>query len=531
MILLIDHYDSFTFNLYQQISELGKTVKVVRYDEITVDAIEAMQPEAIVFSPGPGHPKDKQQSLTIIRALYHRYPMLGICLGHQLIALAFGGTITRATQIKHGKTSLITHHSEGPFSAFTAPIVAMRYHSLVVDETPAQFSCIATAVDDDTIMAIRHQHYPVVGLQFHPESIGTKDGTTLLAQFFRSYHNTTSIQQHLLALSEGKDLPTQALQTIMDDILEGNLTESEIAALLMGLKMKGETVEEITALVTSLTKHATPITVSDQVIDICGTGGDGVQSFNVSTTTAFVLAGAGAKVVKNGNRSVSSKTGSADVLEHLGLPLNLTADETTQLLEDIGIAFLFAPHIHPKLKPIMKVRRDLKVPTIFNLIGPLTNPIALHSQFMGVYRRDMLEKLAQTLHALGRERAVVINGAGYVDEASLAGDNVLAILYDGKVQTKIINAKDYGLENAPLDAIRGGEALENATILQGILQGERGPKRDTVIFNAAIAMFAYGMCSIEEGIERAKSSIDSGNALAKLQAMQQFAKQRLEVIS
>lgn len=529
MILLIDHYDSFTYNLYQLMSELGKTVRVVRYDEISIAAIEAMEPEAIVLSPGPGSPYDKTQSLEIVRALYHRYPMLGVCLGHQIIAAAFGATITAAPTIKHGKTSFVTHDGSGPFAAFEQAIVAMRYHSLVVDEHSLhdKLLVIAHARDDGAVMAIRHKQYPVYGVQFHPESIGTPEGKLLMAQFFRTYKKTNQLREQLLALSTGQDISPSAMHALMDDILQGEASDSEIAALLMALKMKGETAAEITALVEALTAHAQPIATSGIVIDNCGTGGDGSQSFNVSTTSAFVLAGAGVKIAKNGNRSVSSQTGSADVLEHLGIPLDLTPEETSHLLETQGIAFMFAPHIHPKLKHIMKVRRDLKIPTIFNMIGPLTNPIALQTQIMGVYRKDMMPMIAEALHHLGRKRAIVIYGAGGVDEASLAGDNHLLIMENGKQTTMTIHPTDVGLQTAPLEAIKGGEAIENADILLRVLQGERGPQRDTVLLNSALAMFAYGnVATIEAGVALARQSIDSGQALAKLQAIQQFAKQR-----
>lgn len=533
MILLIDHYDSFTYNLYQLIGELGKTVRVVRYDEITIEAIEEMEPEAIILSPGPGTPLTKTNSLEIVRALYHRYPMLGVCLGHQIIAAAFGANIVKAQSIKHGKTSLIEHNGTGPFSATEGPISVMRYHSLAVSpqQLHEDLEIIATAKEDDEIMALRHKRYPVYGFQFHPESIGTKDGKKLMAQFFRSYRKTTTMRAQLAALSEGKDLSYAEIEETVDEILQGNITDSELAAFLMGLKAKGETVDEITALVDVLRKNATAFTqFSGNILDNCGTGGDGAQSFNVSTTAAFVLAGAGVKIAKHGNRSVSSKTGSADVLEHLSVALDFSVDETAMLLEKNNISFLFAPFVHPKIKHVMKVRRDLKIPTIFNMIGPLINPVPLETQLVGIYRRDMLHLTADVLHKMGRKRAVVINGAGFVDEATLAGENHLVLLEDGKKTDMILTPEDVGLTRAPLEAIRGGEAIENAEILQAILQGERGAKRDTVLLNAAIALFAYGKAkTIQEGVTLAAHSIDSGAALSKLHYLVDYASTRKQV--
>ncbi|MCP3762841.1 anthranilate phosphoribosyltransferase [Domibacillus sp. A3M-37] len=336
------------------------------------------------------------------------------------------------------------------------------------------------------------------------------------------------MKKHLLTLSAGESLPFAEMEDAVTEILQEDVSDSEIAAFLMALKAKGETVDEIAALVHVLRQNAISTrTVWKNVMDNCGTGGDGSQSFNISTTSAFVLAGAGVKVAKHGNRSVSSKTGSADVLEHLGVSLDFLADETDKLLDENGITFLFAPHVHPKLKRIMKVRRDLKIPTIFNLIGPLTNPVQLDTQLLGIYRRDMLDMMADVLNRLGRKRAVVLNGAGYMDEASLAGENHLVVLENGTVEKMIVTAESVGLPEYSLDEIKGGEAIENAEILKRILEGELGACRDTVVLNAGIGLFANGKAkTVKEGVEMAQESIDSGAALSKLNYLVDYSKSR-----
>ncbi|MET1032135.1 anthranilate phosphoribosyltransferase [Domibacillus tundrae] len=336
------------------------------------------------------------------------------------------------------------------------------------------------------------------------------------------------MKKHLLTLSAGESLPFAEMEEAVTEILQEDVSDSEIAAFLMALKAKGETVDEIAALVHVLRQNAISTrTVWKNVMDNCGTGGDGSQSFNISTTSAFVLAGAGVKVAKHGNRSVSSKTGSADVLEHLGVSLDFLADETDKLLDENGITFLFAPHVHPKLKRIMKVRRDLKIPTIFNLIGPLTNPVQLDTQLLGIYRRDMLDMMADVLNRLGRKRAVVLNGAGYMDEASLAGENHLVVLENGTVEKMIVTAESVGLPEYSLDEIKGGEAIENAEILKRILEGELGACRDTVVLNAGIGLFANGKAkTVKEGVEMAQESIDSGAALSKLNYLVDYSKSR-----
>ena len=332
----------------------------------------------------------------------------------------------------------------------------------------------------------------------------------------------------LQKLSNGHSLEREEMRRAVQELFFEETTESQIACFLTLLKMKGETVEEMTALVEVLREKAMPITSTMAgVLDNCGTGGDGSQSFNISTTSAFVLAGAGVKVAKHGNRSISSKTGSADVLEHLGIALDFQANEVESLLKETNIAFLFAPHVHSGLRRIMKVRKELKIPTIFNLIGPLTNPVRLETQLVGVYRRDKLITMAHVLNELGRKRAIVLNGADYMDEASLAGENHLVLLDKGEITPLTLTGEDVGLPCYTLEEIRGGDARENAQILQDVLEGKEGAYADTVLFNAGIALFAHGKVkSFAEGVKLARESIESGRANEKLKTLVQYSQQR-----
>ncbi|MDX8045110.1 anthranilate phosphoribosyltransferase [Gracilibacillus sp. S3-1-1] len=293
-----------------------------------------------------------------------------------------------------------------------------------------------------------------------------------------------------------------------------------IGGFLTALKTKGETADEITGIVNVIREKSTlklPTDISG-AMDNCGTGGDGSQSFNISTTSAFVIAGAGITVAKHGNRSISSKTGSADVLEHLGISLDLSTEQTNEILQDNGIAFLFAQNVHPAMKRVMKARKELGVPTIFNLIGPLTNPVELSTQLLGTYRRDSLETLANVLNKLGRKRALVLNGAGHMDEASLAGENHLVLLDRGEIMQFTLTPEEVGLPVVDNDLIRGGDAKDNAVILREVLEGKKGPHRDTVLFNAGLAIFANGKAqTVQQGVAMARESIDSGAALMKLE--------------
>lgn len=326
-------------------------------------------------------------------------------------------------------------------------------------------------------------------------------------------------------VQEGIHLSFEEMKDAAHHIFDERTPSEEIKSFLMALSEKGERAQEVAALATVMKSFAIPLRMPQgDFMDNCGTGGDGVNTFNISTTTAFVLAGAGAQLAKHGNRKVSSSSGSSDVLEALGIRLDFSAEELTELLEQEGLAFLFAPQVHPKMKRIGAIRQEIGRPTIFNLVGPLTNPYELTSQFTGISKRDFLMEYASVLAMLGRERAVVVAGAGGMDEASLAGQNSFVLLDRGDLIPFTLTPDDVGLQEAPLTAIRGGDAKENAQLIRTILSGERGPQFDTVVFNAGIGLFADGRVgTIQEGVKKAVDSILSGRALQKLEAMVAFS--------
>ncbi|MFB7138148.1 anthranilate phosphoribosyltransferase [Gottfriedia sp. NPDC056225] len=342
------------------------------------------------------------------------------------------------------------------------------------------------------------------------------------------------MKEYLQRLANRESFTVEEMQVAVQRILQDDqISDSEIAAFLVALKTKGETVNEIAGLVNAIRNHTVGFTRKfHHVIDNCGTGGDNSSSFNVSTTSAFVIAASGIPIAKHGNRSMSSKTGSADVLEQLGVELSIPTQSSEELLEDIGMTFLFAPYVHPRLKKVMKVRRELQIPTIFNLIGPLTNPVELETQLLGIYRRDYLEVFAEVLKKLGRKRAIVLNGAGHLDEASLAGENHIVLLENDELKKMTLHPEEVGLSYYPNEAIKGGDAKRNADILLRVLKGEKGVFRDTVLLNAGLAIYTSGIVNrIDEGIKKAKESIDSGAAHEKLQKLiEKTSKLKREVI-
>lgn len=307
--------------------------------------------------------------------------------------------------------------------------------------------------------------------------------------------------------------------------------KEEIASFLTALSTKGETAHEVAALATVMRLFALNVPTKASVyMDNCGTGGDGLNTFNISTASAFVLAGAGVQMAKHGNRKISSASGSADVLEALGIHTNITIEQTVELLETEGIAFLYAPNVHPKLKRIGEVRRSLGKPTIFNLVGPLTNPVSLSTQFTGINRPNFVMEYASVLQMLGRERAIVVSGPQGLDEASLAGQNTFVLVDKGDLIPFSLTAEDAGLSYAPLESIRGGNAAENAVIMRKLLAGEQSAYFDTVLLNAGIGLFSDGKAeTVKEGVDMARDSIFSGRALQKLEAVVAFSEKIKEV--
>jgi anthranilate phosphoribosyltransferase len=320
----------------------------------------------------------------------------------------------------------------------------------------------------------------------------------------------------------------------MEEILSGRAAEASIVALLAALREKGETVEELVGFARAMRRHATPIFPEDSrpeelLVDTCGTGGDASGTFNISTAAAFVVAGAGVRVAKHGNRSISSKCGSADVLEALGVSLDIAPERVGAAVREVGIGFLFAPAMHSAMKHAMPARRLLGR-TAFNLLGPLTNPAGARVQVIGVFSDQVVEKVALVLGELGVERAFVVHGAGGLDEISLSGETKVGEVIGNAVRLYEITPEDFGLERAPLSAISGGDAMENAKILSAILAGERGPRRDIVVANAAAVLVAAGRSAdFLEGAQLAAESIDCRAALKKLNALVAFTSTALPI--
>ena len=349
------------------------------------------------------------------------------------------------------------------------------------------------------------------------------------------------IKKLISKVIKGENLTEFEMEKAIDAIMTGNATPAQIGGFITALRLKGETVDEITGAARAVRAKATKIRLNNHavnldrdeiniedetILDTCGTGGVGTRTFNVSTATAFVAAGGGIKVAKHGNRAVSSLCGSADVLENLGVKLDITSSDVERCIGEVGIGFLYAPLFHGAMKYAAGPRREIGIRTIFNLLGPLTNPAAASAQVLGVYEPDLTEKMAHALRRLGTREAFVVCGKGTFDEISICGPTRVSHLKDGEVRTFDITPEEYGFKRATPDAIVGGNARENAQIIRSILDGKKGAKRDMVLLNAGAAFVAAGLDGdFKEGIERARDSIDSGRAREKLNSLVNFTQQ------
>jgi anthranilate phosphoribosyltransferase len=326
------------------------------------------------------------------------------------------------------------------------------------------------------------------------------------------------MQSAIKAVTENKDLSSEEMASVMRLIMTGEATPAQVGGFLIGLRMKGETVEEVAAAASVMRELSTRVDVDkDRLVDTCGTGGDASGSFNISTASAFVVAAAGARVAKHGNRSVSSKSGSADVLEAAGVNLELSPEQVAACVNDIGVGFMFAPMHHSAMKHAIGPRREMAVRTIFNVLGPLTNPAGAPNQVLGVFSKDWVEPLARVLKRLGSEHVLVVHADDGLDEISIGAATHIAELKDGEVTTYTVQPEDFGMKRADLSALRADDAEHSLQIIKSVLANEAGPARDIVCLNAGAAIYAAGLAdSFAAGVDRAKEVIASGEAAAKL---------------
>ena len=332
------------------------------------------------------------------------------------------------------------------------------------------------------------------------------------------------IKEAIQALVSGRSLTRDEAASVMEEIMAGEATPAQFGAFVTALRLKGETVDEIIGLARVMRAKAMPVNISGPVVDTCGTGGDGAGTFNISTAAAFVAAGAGLRVAKHGNRAMSSHCGSADVLEALGVKIDLDAEPVRRCLEEVGIGFMFAPVFHPAMKYAASPRREIGIRTVFNILGPLTNPAGAKAQVVGVADELLVKKLASVLQGLGCCHALVVHGDDGLDEITITGRSRVCEIKEGDLKSYTVSPEDFGLARAELASLKGGSAGENAELLRRVLAGDPGPRRDAVVMNAAAALVAGDrVATLKDGVALAEEVIDSGRALAKLERLIDFS--------
>ncbi len=540
MILLIDNYDSFTYNLYQAIGVMVPDIKVVRNDEITLDEIGEMKPQAIILSPGPCYPAQAGITEDVVKRFSGKIPMLGICLGHQAIAEAFGGRIVHAEKQLHGKqTPVLIDNQEPLFEELPSAIDAARYHSLAVERSTLPECLKVIAADSDgTIMAIKHREHLTYGIQFHPESVLTPVGSQIIANFLKEAGiefkpipgvelpdaQKVELKPLIAKAAAGEHLTQEEARRAVDIIMSGRATNAQTAALLMAMRLNVETPEEITGCALGMRGKMTTVPHSREVLEIVGTGGDLAQSFNISTTSAFVISSLGQAVAKHGNRSVSSKSGAADVLECLGVKIATTPAQASACIEEVGMSFLFAQSYHKAMRFVGPVRGQIGVRTVFNILGPLTNPANAEYNIIGVYEERLLDIVAEVLKNLGVKHSMVVFGTDGLDEFSISAPTAVREINGGEITAYEVTPESVGLSCYDKSEIVGGTAEENAKITRGILSGEiKGAKRDIVLLNSGAALYVCGKAaSIEEGVKLAAEAIDSGKAASQVDKLVEF---------
>ena len=512
MILMIDNYDSFVFNVEQYLKEMtDDEVITVRNDAITIDDIKKMNPDKIIFSPGPKHPKDSGICLEILNNIDElgNIPILGICLGHQAIGMNFGGEIRRLENPLHGKTSEITVLSENSvlFKNLPKKFKVMRYHSLYVDNIPEELEVTARS-EDGIAMAVEHKSKNIFGIQFHPESFFTEYGKNMIRNFLnievsetlqnnenskntKEKGNFIDMNKYLKKLQENIALTDADFREICKVIDDKSYDIVQLGALLVLISEKSLYPESLTAFVNNILEYSTTFEDETPMIDVCGTGGDGFKTINISTAVAFILGAMGVTVAKHGNRAISSKSGSSDVLDKLGVPLEKSLATQIEKLHKKNLAFFHAPFFHKLVGEVREVRSRLGIRTVFNILGPLLHPnTKLKYQLVGLYHEPVHRLYAETLQLLGREHALVVRGNDGLDEITICDDTKIIEVKGEQILEYTVSPESFGFKRAFHSEIEGGTPEENAEILVKILKGEeKSAKFDIVVLNAMFALY------------------------------------------
>ena len=514
MYLMIDNYDSFTYNLYALFKECNVEVKIIKNNEF----IPADNFEGIIISPGPSSPKNSGTTLDYLKQYKGKKPIFGVCLGMQCIAHEMGYDVIGAKTIKHGKVDEISISKNSVLlNECPEKINVVRYHSLAVDIDDKYV--IAQSEDDGVPMAIEDVENMLFGVQFHPESILSENGKQIVQNFinFTQQKRRTEMDGLIKKTNTGTILDFNEAETVFEAMMSGALTDVQIASILISMKCRGETADELAALVLTLNKYKKTFnTDKEKLVDTCGTGGDGKSTVNVSTAVSVILASMGYNIVKHGNSAQSGKVGSADILIELGLDLNYPNSSPEKYFDDHNFVFMFAPYYHPALKNIGKIRRELKVPTIFNFVGPLVNPANPDFQVIGINSIERLNFFAEAIQKIGKNNITVYSSEDGYDEISSNGITECRTIKDTKIDSFAIDPSDY-FKPFSMPVVQDKDDAKKQ-FMNGV-----GNKDENLVnlfsINTALVLKTMGEAELKDGFREIKKHIQEGKVLKKLETM------------
>ena len=516
-IIILDFGSQTTQLIGRRVRELDTYCEIVPYNKFP-KGDETVK--GVILSGSPFSVYDESAFKVDLSEIRGKYPILGICYGAQFMAYTNGGKVEPAGTREYGRAHLTSFCKDNVlFKGVREGTQVWMSHGDTITAIPENFKTIAST-DKVAIAAYQVEGEQVWGVQFHPESVLTPDGRQIIVNFLQTQKGAgrNMIKEAVAKLVKNEDIGYDMAKTVMDEIMSGEASDILKSAYLTALSQKGETIEEITGSAEEMRKFGRKLGADVEALEIVGTGGDGSNSFNISTTASIVISAAGVPVAKHGNRAASSKSGAADCLEALGVNITIEPEQSKTLLEEIGICFLFAQKYHTAMKYVGPIRKELGIRTIFNILGPLANPAGPVYQIMGAYDESLLPSMAKVLSNLGVKRGMVVYGQDRLDEISASAPTTVCEIDNGTFKNYVITPEEFGMERCTKEDLVGGTPQENAEITRAILNGEKGPKRNAVLLNAAAALYVAGKAdSMADGVKLAEKVIDTGLAKAQLE--------------
>jgi anthranilate synthase/phosphoribosyltransferase len=513
-ILVLDNFDSFTYNLVDFFRLLGCSVRVFR-NTTPVAVLEREDFDLLVLSPGPSVPRQAGNMFEVIERFYQYKPILGVCLGHQALIEFFGGTIANIAPV-HGKAAAIDHDGRGIFTGIEKGACVARYHSWAADLMPAELE-VSARTPDGVVMGVRHKRYPIEGIQFHPESVlSMRDdvGMRILSNVVEGRLSAGNQVYRQLAtrLQSGQTLPADLLRRFLTAVSEGQLSDDQKQILLVGLSLRLREPESLARFVGAVAATAPTIPVDVEAVDICGTGGSNLPRINTSTLAALLLAGPDLRIAKHGNRAAAGRFGSFNLLESLGVPIHLEVDRIGPSLAETGLAFLFAPEVYPVFRHFAPIRSQMSIPTVFNVLGPLVNPLQPKRQFVGAAFEDLMEVIFEAGILLGKTHFIVVRGEDGLDEISVSAPTRVFEYRDGRRSEYLIRPEDFGIEPVPFSAVSAANGDQCLDIARAMINGECTTDHWRLV--AANAAFIYTRfvedIPLPEAFDRMKKRIFDG---------------------